>query len=61
MYARPRLKKRGGDGTTLIYGESEAGRPLFIVTSEAMDGGLYIVTARVMTPAEKREFNKRAR
>lgn len=45
----------------LIYGQSQAGRYLFIVTSEAMDGGLYIVTARRMNDAEEREFKKKAR
>lgn len=61
IYTRPRLKKRGRGGTTLFYGQSLAGRHLFIVTSEALDGGMYIVTARDMTNAEKREFSKKAR
>lgn len=60
VYTRPRLKKNGKGGTTLIYGQNAAGRYLFIVTAEAMDGGIYIVTARDMTDAEKREFKKKA-
>lgn len=61
IYTRPRLKKRGRSGTMLFYGQSQAGRYLFIVTSEALDGGMYIVTARDMEDAEKREFQKKAR
>ena len=61
VYTHPRLKKRGRDDTTLFYGQSNAGRYLFIVTDEALDGGMYIVTARDMTNAERREFLKKAR
>lgn len=58
---RSRLKKSGRDDTTLFYGQSQAGRYLFIVAAEALDGGLYVVTAREMEDAEKREFRKKAR
>ncbi len=61
VYTRPRLKRRGRDDTTLFYGQSNAGRYLFIVTAEALDGGMFIVTARDMTTAEKREFKLKAR
>lgn len=61
LFARPRLKKRGKDGTMLFYGRTRAGRPLFVVTSEHADGGTFIVTARRMTPSEQNEFNKNAR
>ena len=61
LQAEASAMKRGRDDTELIYGRSQAGRYLFIVTAEALDGGLYIVTARGMTDSEKREFKKKAR
>lgn len=61
IYTRPRLKKRGRGDSTQFWGQSQSGRYLFIVTAEALDGGMYIVTARDMTDAEKREFKKKAR
>lgn len=61
IYTHPRLKKRGRGDTTQFWGQSQAGKYLFIVTSEALDGGMYIVTARPMNDEEKREFKKKAR
>ena len=61
LFTRPRFKKRGRDDTTLIYGQTDAGRYLFVVTSTAGDGGTYIVTAREMTSSEKSEFQRKGR
>jgi len=58
---RPRLTKAGREGVELVYGTTDAGRYLLVVLAEAMDGRDYIVTARDMDPAERRNFTRQAR
>ena len=55
-YTRPRLAVPGRDNTTEVLGITTAGRHLLIVTTEAADGRDYIITARDMSPTEKRTF-----
>jgi uncharacterized protein len=50
----------GRDGTTLVYGQTYAGRyPLVVAVDE--DGQAFVVTARDMTDAEKKTFRRKAR
>jgi len=55
------LTKAGREGVELVYGTTDAGRYLLVVLAEAMDGRDYIVTARDMDPAERRNFTRQAR
>ena len=57
---RPYYERDGRDDTTLIYGRTYAGRYLLIVLAESEDGRMYVVTARDMTPPERREFSRKA-
>ena len=59
LYGRPRFISLGRDDTRLVFGTTSAGRLLFVVIAEAIDGGLSIVTARDMTASEKRLFRKK--
>lgn len=58
---RPRFTMAGREGVELVYGTTDAGRYLLVVLAEAMDGRDYIVTARDMDPAERRNFTRQAR
>jgi hypothetical protein len=58
---RPYWMTSGRDDTTLIYGRTYAGRYLFVVAAHTDDDKAFIVTARDMTPAEKKTFNRKAR
>lgn len=50
----------GRDGTTLVYGQTYAGRYLLVVTiAEGKEA--FVVTARDMTDAEKKTFRRKAR
>ena len=42
-----------------MYGTTGSGRYLLVVTAPAMDGGTYIVTARDMTAAEQKTFQRK--
>ena len=55
------LVQAGLHGTTYVMGTTLAGRYLFVVVAEAGRGGVYVVTAREMTEAERRRFRRRAR
>lgn len=57
---RPRYLQPGRAGTTLLYGRTGAGRYLFVVLTEALDGRWYVVTAYDMTPAQRRAYNQKA-
>lgn len=57
---RPYWRTRGRDDTILIYGQTYAGRYLLVVAVED-EGEAFIVTAREMTPSEKKIFQKKAR
>jgi len=61
LFSRPRLVQSGPYATTYVMGRSLAGRYLFVVVAEAARGGVYVVTAREMTEAERRRFRRRAR
>lgn len=50
----------GKNDTTLIYGRKHAGRYLFVVAVDD-HGEAFIVTARDMTPGEKKTFRRKAR
>ncbi|MFD4429245.1 hypothetical protein [Nocardia sp. NPDC058497] len=58
---RPRYLQPGRDETTLLFGRTTAGRYLFVVLAEAVDGRSYIVTAYDMTPNQRKVFNKNAK
>jgi hypothetical protein len=57
---RPYWMTPGKNETTLIYGRTYAGRYLFVVAVED-HGEAFIVTARDMTPGEKKTFLRKAR
>jgi uncharacterized protein len=57
---RPYWAVPGREGTTLVYGQTYAGRHLLVVAVDE-NGQAFIVTARDMTDAEKKTFRKKAR
>jgi hypothetical protein len=61
LFCRPRLVQAGPHDTTYVMGTTFAGRYLFVVIAAAGRGGVYVVTAREMTEAERRRFRRRAR
>ncbi|GAA1404082.1 hypothetical protein GCM10009613_65840 [Pseudonocardia kongjuensis] len=58
---RPRYLVDGRENTTLIYGTTDNGRHLLVVTAPSEDGRYYVVTARDMDDAERRAFARKAR
>jgi uncharacterized DUF497 family protein len=56
---RPYWAVPGGDGTTLCYGRTHAGRYLLVVALAKGDEA-FIITARDMTAAEKKTFRRKA-
>lgn len=61
LFSRPRWQTPSREGTTVVFGQTDAGRYLAIVTAPADDGGTYIVTARPMTDTERKAFLKKGR
>lgn len=57
---RPYWLVPGKKDTIWIYGRTDAGRYLFVVAVED-DGEAFVVTAREMTPNEKKTFQRKAR
>ena len=57
---RPYWSAPGRDGTTLVYGQTHAGRHLLVVAVDE-GGQAFVVTARDMTDAEKKTFHRKAR
>lgn len=57
---RPYWQVEGKGDTVLIYGRIHAGRYLFVVAADD-DGDAFIVTARDMTPSERKTFQRKAR
>ncbi|MCL4830987.1 MAG: BrnT family toxin [Caldilineaceae bacterium] len=55
---RPRLK-RGGEGKYLAYGQTDEGRFLVVVFAPKAGNRIRVVTARDMTPIEKRRYRQR--
>lgn len=61
VHQRPRLVRAGKGGTTLVYGQTAAGRHLLVVLSPDPEGGTsFVVTARDLSRGEKAEFQRRA-
>lgn len=61
IYTRPTLVAAGRQGTTEIYGTTDAGRHLVVIVAESIAAGIYVVTARPMTVAERKTFKRKAR
>jgi uncharacterized protein len=57
---RPFYTMPGRDGTTLLFGQTDAGRYLLVVLARSGDGRWFVVTARAMTDSERRVFKKKA-
>ncbi len=53
------LIERAGSGKHAILGQTNEGRYLFIVVARREPGRFRIITARDMTPAERRRFAER--
>jgi len=59
LYTRPRWIAPGRSETTLVYAVTSAGRFLLVVIVPALDGGVYVVTARDLTDSERRTFRRK--
>lgn len=53
------LTKKGDDGKYLAYGQTDSGRYLLVVFAPKPHSRLRVVTARDMTPVEKRQTRGR--
>lgn len=56
----PRYVRVSGD-ITYIFGQTDAGRALIVVLTNAIDGRDFVVTARDMTDTERRLYDRRGR
>ena len=61
LYTRPRWITPGRSETTLVFAMTNAGRHLLVVIAPALDGGVYVVTARDLTDSERRTFRRKGR
>jgi len=61
LYTRPRWITPGRSGTTLVFAMTDAGRYLLVVVASALDGGVYVVTARDLNDSERRTFRRKGR
>jgi uncharacterized protein len=57
---RPYYRVKSGDDKFLIYARTYSGRYLFVVAVDDQ-GEAFVVTARDMTPNEKKTFQRKAR
>lgn len=57
-YNQP-INRRTRDNFYLIYGQTDAGRYLFVVVRYKGEGIVYVITARPMTKGEQRYYRKR--
>lgn len=57
-YNQP-IARRTKDGLFIVYGQSDAGRYLFIVVRYKPKGIVYVITARPMEKNEQRYYQKR--
>jgi len=60
-FGRPSVQRGKSEGENPVYyvlGQTEAGRYLLCVIIQFPDGKGYPVTARLMTPKEKRRYRK---
>ncbi|MCH8295261.1 BrnT family toxin [Candidatus Poribacteria bacterium] len=51
--------RRGRDGTRYVYGQTEAGRYLFVVYLDLGGGIVRVISARDMKPRERRLYLQR--
>ena len=51
--------RKAKDGLYLVYGQTDAGRYLFLVVRHKSKGMVYVITARPMTKNEQRYYRKR--
>jgi uncharacterized DUF497 family protein len=58
---RPYYQMQGKNSSLLCYGQTYAGRFLLVVAVEDSPGTAFVVTARDMTKAEKKSFQREAR
>jgi uncharacterized DUF497 family protein len=58
---RPFYTMPGRGSTTLLLGQTHAGRHLLVVLAGSGDGRWHVVTARTMTDSERRLFSKKAK
>lgn len=61
LYTRPRWITPGRGETTLVFAMTDAGRYLLVVIAPALDGGVYVVTARDLNDSERRTFRRKGR
>ena len=61
LFDPPRWTAGGRNGTTLVYGNTAAGRRLLAVVLEEGDEVVFVISAREMTDSERRTFSKKAR
>ena len=57
---RPFYTMTGRGGTTLLFGQTYAGRFLLVVLAQASDGRWYVITDRTMTVSERNIYKKKA-
>ena len=57
-YNQPVIR-RTKDALYFVYGQTDAGRYLFIVIRYKSDGLVYVITARPMTKNEQKYYRKR--
>ena len=50
---------RGRAGVSLVYGRTRGGRPLLVVLAPTEAGAATVVTARDLTPAERRSVRRK--
>lgn len=53
------LTKKVGEGKYIAYGQTDSGRYLLVVFAPKSHSRLRVVTARDMTPTEKRQVRRR--
>jgi uncharacterized DUF497 family protein len=59
VYLRRHLRERGRRGRLYILGQTAAGRYLFIVLARRRSGHYRVITAREMTPQERKRYRRR--
>ena len=59
-YSRERRVRRGSEGLYKLFSRSESGRYLLVVLADQTEAVFRIVTARDMTPAERRAYTRDA-
>ncbi|MBU0694029.1 MAG: BrnT family toxin [Candidatus Omnitrophica bacterium] len=57
-YNQP-ISRKTKNGLYIVYGQTDAGRYLFIVVRYNPQGIVYVITARIMTKKEQIYYHKR--